>query len=198
LADAIETNRARKRRLIRMMLLLLAVLSSPLACYGSLTLLSALIPPILSPGAIVENRTGETLYLTPITTMHGRPEVIRQTAFIRQCDIPLEPNRSIALTHDASDMPLSGIAACRTDDDCRLLAIDYSQVHNLYYLDSYEDLPRLNPNWLLAIRSHNPYDFGIVLFPALGLVPVVLFLRWAHSSRLENRRWASKALRRKT
>jgi hypothetical protein len=125
------------------------------------------------------------LYFTAITTTYGQPEVIRQSAFIKQRDIPVEPNHSIVLTYDSADMPLSGIAVCRTDDDCRLLDVDYSPV---YYLDSFENLPGLDPSWLLAIRSHNPYDPGIVLYPALGLVPVVLFLGWLYLGRLENKK----------
>jgi len=109
-------------------------------------------------------------------------EPMMARTFLRQRDIPLQPNRSIVLTYDAADMPLSGIAVCRTNDDCRLLAVDYSDV---YYLDSFENLPSLEPSWLLAIRSLSPYNFGIVLFPALGLVPVVLFLSWLYLGKLE-------------
>jgi hypothetical protein len=189
--DVVETNRVRKRITVRKILLLLAVLSSPLGCCGCVFLLNVLPPALLPPmmnlfetEARIENRSGETLYLTPITTTRGRPEVITQLAFLRQRDIPLQPGRSIVLTYDAADMPLSGIAVCRTNDDCRLLAVDYS---NAYYLDSFEDLPGLEPGWLLAIRSLSPYNFSIVLFPVLGLVPVVLFLSWLYLGKLEKK-----------
>jgi hypothetical protein len=188
MTNVIETNQAKKRLPVRVILLLLAVVSSPLGCCGCIFLLdvlpASLLPPkvdfivnLFEAQARVENRSGETLYITPITTTYGRPVVIPQPTFIRQRDIPLQPNRSIVLTYDVADMPLSGIAVCRTDDDCRLLAVDYS---NVYYLDSFENLPRLEPSWLLAIRSHPPYNFGIVLLPVLSLLPVVLFSSWLY------------------
>lgn len=190
--DEAATNRARKLRSVRTILLLLAVLSSPLACCGSISLLNTLPPSFLPPmmnlfktEARVENRSAETLYLTPITTTRGRPEVIIQSAFLSRRDIPLQPNSSIILTYDAADMPLSGIAVCRTNDNCRLLAVDYS---NNYYLDSFDNLPDLEPGWMLAIQSLSPYNFGIVVFPVLGLVPIVLFLSWLYVIKLEKNR----------
>ncbi len=181
-----ETNQAQQRPLLRVILLLLAILTSPLACCGGSFLLDALpasvLPPVVSfmtnlfeAEARVENRTGETFYLTPMTTTTGQPKVIAQTTFIRQRDFPLQPNRSIVLTYDAADLPLSGIAVCRANDDCRLLVADHSEI---YYLDSFENLPRLEADWLLAIRSHPQNNFGLLLFPLLGLIPVVLFLAW--------------------
>lgn len=184
----VETHQAKKSPPVRVILLLLAMVSSPLSCYGFIFLLQALPASLLPPGinffvnlfeaeARVENRSGETFYITPITTTYGRPVVIKQFTFIRQRDIPLQPNHSIVLTYDAADMPLSGIVVCRTNDDCRLLAVVPSDV---YYLDSFENLPRLEPGWLLAIQSHSQYSFDIVLFPVLGLVPVILFLSWLY------------------
>ena len=188
----VETNRTKKPIPGRRVLLLLAILSSPLLCCAGMFLSSILPPSMLPPmmnlfkaEARVENRTGETLYLTPITTTRGQPEVITQPAFFKQRDILLKPGRSIALTYDVADMPLAGIAVCRSDDECRLLAVDYSDE---YSLDSFETLPNLEPGWLLAIRSHPLYNFSIVLYPLLGLVPVVLFLSWLYLGQLEKKR----------
>ena len=190
--DVVETNRAKKHTSARVILLLLAMLSSPLGCCGCAFLLNVLPPSVRPPmmglfkaEARVENRSGETFNITPITTTSGRPQVIMQLASLRQRDIPLQPNRSIVLTYDAADMPLSGIAVCRTNDDCRLLAVDYSGV---YFLDSFENLTNLEPSWLSAIRSLPPYNFGIVLFPVLGLLPVILFSSWLYLGKLENKR----------
>ena len=180
MTDVVETNRARKRPPVRVILLLLVVVTSPLCCCGVTFLLNTISPSFLNffhGEARVENRSGETLYITPITTTYGHPVVIGQFTFIRQRDIPLQPNRSIVLTYDTADMPLSGIAVCRTNNDCRLLAVDHLDV---YYLDSFENLPSLEPGWLLAIRSHPPYSFQIIVFPILGLLPVILFLSWLY------------------
>lgn len=196
MSDAVGTNRVKKRPRVRMILLLLALVSSPLCCCGPIYLLNVLPSSFLPPAVDfmvnlfeeevrVENRSGETLYITPITTTYGQPMVIPQSTFIRQRDIPLQSNGSIVLTYDSADMPLSGIAVCRTDNDCRLLAANHSKV---YYLDSFESLPKLEPNWLLAIRSYPHYSFGIVLIPVLSLLPVVLFLGWLYLGRLENKR----------
>ena len=177
------------RILARKILLLLAALASPLLCCGGMFLLSVLpssmLPPMMNlfeAQAQIENRTSETLYLTPITTTRGRPEVIPQRDRFEQRDIPLEANHSIALTHDSADMPLAGIAACRSNDDCRLIVVDDS---NAYALDSFENLPGLEEGWLLAIRSHPQYNVSLALFPILGLAPIVLFLSGLYLGRLE-------------
>jgi hypothetical protein len=126
--------------------------------------------------ARVENRSSETLYLTPFTTTYGRPVVIKQLTFIRQRDIPLEPQQSMVLTYDAADMPLSGIAVCRPSGECRL-AVNHSGV---YSLESFEDLPELEPEWLLAIQSQPQYSFEILIIPMLSLLPVILFSSWLY------------------
>ena len=178
----IEPKQSPKSSLLRRILFLLALLTSPLLCCGCL-FLESVLPNGLVPAlnffaaeARVENRTGETFYLTPITTTHGQPEVIPQSASFRQTDLPVQPNASIGLKYDSADLPLSGIAVCRANDDCRLLAVDYS---GQYHLEAFEALPALDPAWLLAIRSTSPYNFGIVIFPVLGLLPVGLFFELA-------------------
>ena len=188
MTDTVGTNQARKYRTAGAILLLLAVLSSPLGCCGCAFILNALPTPFQLPmmdlfkgEAQVENRSGETVYLTPITMTYGYPIVIGQPASIRQRDFPLQHDRSIVLTYDTADAPLSGIAVCRADGDCRLLDADRSGV---YYLDSFDTLPRLKMDWLLAIQSHPTYSFNILLFLVLSLLPVVLFSGWLYFARL--------------
>ncbi len=191
----IQTDQARRPRPLRVILLLLTALTSPLLCCGALQLLDALPPSLLPPAldfilnlfeaeAQVENRTGETLYLTAITTTSGRPTVIPQNISFRQRDIPLEPEGTVALKYDSADMPLAGIAVCRTDEDCRLLKNDYSDG---YSLESYEMLPSLEPSWLAAIRSHPLHNYSNALIPALSLLPILLFLSWLYVGRLERK-----------
>ena len=165
------------------LLLLLAVLLSPLTCCGGTYILNSL--PASFPLNIfktefrVENHTEETLYITPITTTTGGPLVIKQTSSIRQRDFPISPGRSIVLTYDAADRPLSGIAVCRSSDDCRLFVTDYS---NEYALDTYEDLPPLEQTWLLAVQASPKWGMDIIIFPLLGLVPIIMFASWVNLS----------------
>jgi hypothetical protein len=180
MSDAVETKGATKRSIPRLIWLLLALIFSPFTCCGGFYILSAL--PGVTPGlfeteARIENRTDETLYLTPITTTYRDPMVIQQIAFIRQVDIPLRPGRSITLTYDAADAPLSGVAVCRKDGECRVLVTESSGVT---VLGSFEALYELDPSWLQVIQTSPQYRFGILIYPVLGVLPVILFLNWLY------------------
>ena len=177
--DSVGAKQTGQRSKSALIMLILALLTSPLFCCGSSYVLSAL--PGFDFGlfeieARVENRSGETLYITPITTTYGYPRIITQDAFIRQRNLPIRPNQSIVLTYDAADMPLSGIVVCRESGECRLLEND----RDVIYVDSFTHLFDLDPDWLQAVHSARPYNFGIVLYPLLGLVPVILFLNWLY------------------
>jgi hypothetical protein len=196
MTNAVQTNQSSRPRPLRVILLLLALLTSPLICCGAIQLLEGLPASLLPPAldftlnlfeaeARVENRTTETFYLTPITTTYGEPRVIAQNISLRQRDIPLVPNGSVLLKYDSADMPLAGIAVCRTDEDCRLLAFDNS---GMYVLEAYENLPSLEPSWLLAIRSQPLRNYSNILIPALSLLPILLFASWLYLGRLEKKR----------
>lgn len=178
-----------------MALLILAVVTSPLVCCSAIQLLNALPSSLLPSGinfivnlfqaqAQVENRTGDTLYVTAITTPHGQPAVISHNIAFRQRDIPIPPNRSVLLEYDSADAPLSGIAVCSTEDDCRLLAIDYS---GLYQVDTYDALPSLDPSWLSAIQLHPLHNYSNVVIPTLSLLPMLLIAGWWYVGRLEKK-----------
>jgi len=196
MTDVVQTDPTSRPRPLRAILLILALITSPLLCCGAIQLLEALPGSLLPSGldftlnlfeaeARVENRTTETFYLTPITTTYGPPQVIAQNISFRRRDIPLEPNGSVLLKYDSADRPLAGIAICRTDEDCRLLAFDNSGV---YVLDSYESLPDLEPSWLLAIQSQPLNNYSNVLIPVLSLLPILLFASWLYLGRLEKKR----------
>ena len=183
LGKKIEKTPLEKRRSQRKILLLLAIFTSPLICCGGIFLLNAMpnspLPRLFEGKARVENRSGEILFLTPVTTTYGYPKVIAQSALLRQRDIPLQPNQSIVLTYDTADMPLAGIAVCRANQDCRFLGVN-NYFSDTYDLESIDTLPKLDQNWIEAIQSHPRYNFGLVIVPALGLIPVVLFLIWLY------------------
>ena len=194
MTDIAPTNPTRRPQPLRAILLLLALITSPLICCGAVQVLDVLPASLLPPAldfsinlfeseARVENRTTETFYLTAITTTYGEPMVIAQNISFRQSDIPLEPNRSVALQYDAADLPLAGIAVCRNDADCRLLAVNNS---GAYAIDSYESLPPLEPAWLEAIRSRPQNNYRSILFPLLSLVPILLFAAWLYLGRLQS------------
>jgi len=134
--------------------------------------------------ASVDNGTAETFYVTAITTTYGHPQVIPQNISFRQRDIPLAPNGSVVLKYDSADMPLAGIAVCRTDTDCRLIHRTNSGV---YRLDSYESLPDLEPDWLAAIQSHPLYNYNNVILPVLSLIPIFLIWVWNYLGKLKKK-----------
>jgi hypothetical protein len=195
LTEVVRPTQTGKRRPLRVILLVLAVFTSPLVCCGAIQFLNALPSSLLPSGidfivnlfqaeAQVENRTGEMLYITAITTTTGRPTVISQNISFRQRDVPVQPNRSVMLEYDSADMPLSGIAVCRAAGDCRLLAVDYSDT---YQVDSYEALPSLDPSWLAAIQSHPLHNYSSVTIPVLSLLPILLIAGWWYVGRLEKK-----------
>ena len=178
MSDTVETKGAKKRSPLRW--LLLALIFSPLTCCGGFYILSAL--PGVTPGlfeteARLENMTNETLYITPITTTYRDPLVIPQRAFIRQVDIPLRPGRSITLTYDAADAVIAGAVVCRKDGECRMLETGSS---GATVLGSFAALDELDPSWRQAMETSPRYSFGILIYPLLALVPVVLFLNWVY------------------
>jgi len=188
MSEKIEIEQGKKKISSRAILLILAMLLSPLICCGGTYLLEiipdSLLPPIadmtvnlFEEDVQVENRSKEIVYVTSITTTRGKPEVIGQLSYIKQRDIPIKPGDSVLMTYDMADMPLSGIAVCRAEGDCRLLAVDQKDV---YFVDSIEDLPRLEEDWLLAIQSTPQNNFGIVIYPILGFVPIALFAIWLY------------------
>lgn len=178
MSDAVETKGTKKSSSLRW--LLLALIFSPLTCCGGFYILSALpgVTPILFEKEVqLKNETNETIYLTPITTTYRDPLVIPQRAFIRQVDIPLRPGRSITLTYDAADAPLAGVAVCKKDGECRMLETESS---GLTVLNLFGALHELEPSWRQAMQTSPRYRFGILIYPLLGLVPVVLFLNWLY------------------
>ena len=159
-----------KRRIIIALLSFFAVLFSPLTCCGGMSILGVSLN-IFEAEVRVTNHTEEKLYLTPITMTTGTPLVIRQGSSIRQRDFPVKPGQSLTLTYDMADASLAGIAVCRTSNDCRLLEDDRSDEYTLY---AYEALPVLEQAWLAAIHSSPKQGMRAVIFPILGLIPVIL------------------------
>jgi hypothetical protein len=194
--DVAQSSDTPRSPWIRTTLLVLALLTSPILCCGGLQLLDAL-PSSWLPGSLdftvnlfeaearVENRTSQTLYLTAITTTYGDPRVIPQHIAFRQRDIPVRPQSSVVLQYDSADLPLAGIAVCRTEDDCRLLPADNSPV---YELNSYENLESLDPSWLEAIQSYRLHNYSSLITIALSLVPILLFSGWLYLNRRDKSR----------
>lgn len=184
-----KATRGAKR--VRTLLLLLAILTSPILCCSGMQLPDALpsawlpapldfVTNLFETDVRVENKTSQTLYLTAITTTYGEPRVISQNIAFRQRDIPVEPQSSVLLQYDAADFPLAGIAVCRMDTDCRLLPVSYSPI---YKLDSYENLAPLDPNWVTAIQSVPRHNYITPITIAFSLIPILLFSGWLYLNR---------------
>ncbi len=184
-----------KYKILKRTLLLFVILSSPLICCSATLLLDAL-PPSLLPPAIdftvnlfesevqVENLTSETLYVTPVTTTRGEPEIIMQSFMKPSNNIPLAPNRTMSLQYDSADMPLSEIVVCKQDGECGVLGVDNSR---MYSINSFENFKKLDPNWLAITQASHRNNFGIDLFSFSGLVPIILFLSWLYLIKLEKK-----------
>ncbi len=180
---------------IRKILRLLLFISIPFGCCGSIYLLDALpgsmLPPamdfslnLFESNALVENKTNEIFFITPITTTYGDPRVIPQFGSIRQRNIPLSPDQSVTLSYDSADMPLSGIGVCRDDNECKLLPANNI---SKYEISSFKDLPPLDSAWLTVVQSHPRYSFGIFIFAGFGFSPLMLLLAWLYVGRLEKK-----------
>jgi hypothetical protein len=191
--DNMQGEVSRGSRWIRTALLLLALITSPILCCSGIQLLDALpssgsldfMINLFESEARVENKTSQTLYLTAITTTYGDPRVISQNIAFRQRDIPVRPQSSVKLQYDSADLPLAGIAVCKTERDCRLLPVNYSQV---YELNSYESLERLDPSWLMAIQSSPLHNYSNLITIAFSFVPILLFSGWLYLNRREKSR----------
>lgn len=177
-----------KKSSLRTWILTLALLTSPALCCGGFQLLDAL-PSSWLPGsldftvnlfestALIENQTTETLYVTAVTTTYGAPRVIPQNIAFRQRDIPVVAQGLVTLTYDSADLPLSGIVACRSSDECRLLP---SKNFGTYELTSFEALETLEPNWKEAVQAQPLYNYGTVGLVIFSVVPLLLFLSWVY------------------
>ncbi len=167
----------KKRTVFRTILLILALLSSPFACMGIGFVISAL------PGEIgffqaevqVENQTAETLYVTPITTTYGEPQVIMQFTSLRQRDFMLQPNGKLRLTFDSADTPLDGLVLCRDSDDCRILEYSWHETVTIIDVDS---LPIAEADWLAVIQKTDLYSFAMLVDLFLALLPFIFFGTW--------------------
>jgi hypothetical protein len=164
---------------LKSLLLLLAVLLSPAICCSGTFLLEIL--PISNPLDFfgtelrVENRTDETVTITPVTTTTGAPQIIMQPGSVRQRDFPLPPGGVHVLSYDAADAPLAGIAVCVSGAECRLLETGYGEDATL---DVYAELPPLPAAWQAELQSTRERNFAVLLFPLLGVLPIIFFAGW--------------------
>jgi hypothetical protein len=186
--DAASDGHAFRNRWRRVVLLVLALLTSPALCCGGLQVLDS-IPESSLPAPLdfavnlfeerarVENQTSETLYITAITTTYGDPRIIPQNIAFRQRSIPVRSQQSMMLEYDAADLPLAGILVCRTTEDCRILPANHSDI---YELTSYEALDGLEPGWLEATQAVPLHNYSTFLIAAFSLVSILLFGGWIY------------------
>ncbi len=167
------------KKVFRIILLILILLTSPFACMGAGSLIFAL-PGIDSIGFFhgevrVENQSPETIYITPITTTYAEPRIITQALSLHNRDIPLKAGASLNITYDTADFPLAGIALCREEGQCRLL--EYTHQETLTFKD-FDALPLLDENWLAIIQRAPKYNLQLFIFTGFALIPFILLILW--------------------
>ncbi len=173
MTNSTRATHSKVRSIIRWIMVILGFITSPLLCMGGLLLADAVLPMpfgLFKTEISVENKSGETLYLTPITTTRGEPEVILQMLALRLRDVPLQPNGMLVFTYDAADSPLTGMAVCRAGGECRLL----EGYPNPQTIASFESLPALEADWKTAIETYPEYNFVALVLLLLCLLPVGL------------------------
>ena len=179
-------EQVRRTNMLRSLLLVLTLLTTPLALLGISTFAFAL--PGMDVGFFlaevrVENKTNEMLYITPITTTYAEPRVIQQKLALRQRDHLLRPADSMRLAYDTADFPLAGIVVCRTNDDCRLLENTREDVISIERFDA---LPTVDEQWLIVVKKTGLYNFAVFIYAIFILLPFIFFwLRWRLGKQLE-------------
>lgn len=185
----------RKSRLARKALFFLFILSLPCGFCSSVSLLE-LLPESYIPGylsfmvnlfestAAIENKTNEVLFVTPITTTRGHPEVIAQHGSILQRDFPIQPNESISLIYDSADFGLNGIVVCKASRQCKLLPADYSKN---YIISSFESLSDPDASTLNAVEAYPQKSYALIFTVIFAFAPIVFFAGWAYFRRLEKK-----------
>ena len=172
------------KKVFRLIVLLLALLSSPFACMGAGSIIFAL-PGMDNIGFFhgevrVENHSPETLYITPITTTYAEPRIITQPLSLYYHDIPLKAGASLNITYDTADFPLAGIAICREKGDCHLL--EYIQQETLTFSE-FDALPPLDESWLATIQTAPKYNLQLFIFTGFALTPIALLALWWRSGK---------------
>lgn len=184
----LKTSKPNKYVIVRNILLLLFVISLPFGFCGGISVLE-MLPRSMLPAsldfminlfesdAVVENKTDEILYVTPITTTRGYPEVIAQYGAILQRDFPIQVNESISLTYDSADFWLSGIVVCKENRLCKLLPTDYT---NAYTITSFESLSELDASWISAVEAYPQKNYSVIYMVIFAFAPIAIFSIWLY------------------
>ncbi len=164
-------QQARRRTLF----FILFFLTSPFAFLGCSSILFAL-SPMQEAGFFhgevrIENRSGENLTITPITTTYAEPRIIAQPLCLYRRDIPLNAGEAWHISYDTADFPLAGIILCREGGDCRVLEHTYTDTLSF---DELESLPLVDESWLAVTQSAPRYNFALP-FNALMVIMSLFF-----------------------
>ena len=125
---------------------------------------------------LVENKTNETLMITPMTTIEAQPRVIRQAFTPRQRDHRLKPKAAMILVYDMDDLPLAGIVVCRESGDCRVLE---NSREEMLSIENFDALPKADESWLTAIEETGLRNYaGMINIAFMLLSMLMFFLRW--------------------
>jgi hypothetical protein len=164
----------RKGTVATLILLILALLSIPLGCWGAIFFSQPL--DLFNVHLEVINQTDEVLYLTLVRSNVEGPVVVEQPFSIRQQNTPLAPGESMVMTYDAEYDQLAGVAVCRADGECRLADRADSRIGqvNAYTITSFEELPSMPTDLRSRLQAHRQYSPDVILAGGACLAPLIL------------------------
>ncbi len=190
----------RSKHIIRWIFFTAAVLTLPLCCISTVIAAITFLPfPMFREHFYVANKTGETLYLTPIgksvQSQEGTQDVLDQyyrfpnIPVWKRADLRLESGDTIYIIQMADeDYALSSIVTRNERGEYRHLRIDEqpamllsgdSPAPTTYTIDSFNRLSEVEPELLKLVVTANPYNFrrwaewGILI--GAELIPLGLF-----------------------
>lgn len=194
----------RSKRIVRSILLVVAVLSLPLCCGPMLLLVGSFSPMhlVFLAEYTVVNASGETVYITPVGTLRDERYVLPQFASslpgvpaLRQADIRLDAGESVSILYDADDVVASEIAVRNTQSDYRQLEVGRGRrfyplfgeeeraEEAVYSITAFDGLALISPQVLAlaegAKRVNRRAWAGMASWILLGFIPIGLFLAWS-------------------
>jgi hypothetical protein len=186
-------------RRVLFVFLILNGLLLPLSCVPALFLFNAVNPMQLTfiAGFTVENRTGDTIYVTPVGTVgpeghrHPLPLAVWKAPWVpasQRGRFPVRTGGTITLYYDWDDINFSELVVETEDGELRQLVVNPNPTANQYTIPRVtdfviEDVNRLGP---LDPVVRGAYDaaqrpvrwWPIVAGLATPAVTFVLLLRW--------------------
>jgi hypothetical protein len=171
-----------------------ACLSLPLCCLSVMTF----APGIFSGAFTVVNRSGATLYITPIFSAYGQRHVAVQSfskfpylPILKEAGLQLAPDESVRIICEVDeDYTFSEIAVRNASGDYRqmdiqmpttTLSLGLSQPS--FTIGPFHELPGISPAALEVARKAEQPNLRALGAIGLGFIPIGLFAIWLRLAR---------------